>query len=196
MASMGGTATDFNSGAASLWQSILNDPIGAAKYGGNALLKSIMGEDGGGSSDGLLSRGLAAAPILAAINNAKNQTGADTGQLDSVYNQFNPSALAGQYDQNTADSRAVLAANLARRGVSGSSFGNADMTSFDTTRDLGRSQLIQGGLGTQAQIAGTSLNAKIASQKNQNDLYGRSLLALGSVFAPKSNSLLAGLWAS
>lgn len=208
---------------------------GSGGGSGMSVWDSILRGLGGTDSNpygGLISKGIASAPILAAINYAQNQgspdlsaltnAGAsiptnfstDISGLTSAMSRFNPEALTGQYDMATGDGRAQLAANLARRGVSGSSFGNSDISNFDMTRDVGRNQIIQGGNMQQAQIANqiaqlqqadqarslqanalrsqnalAGINAQTAAQKNKFDLYGRSLLALGSVFSPQKTSL-------
>jgi len=159
----------------------------AGGSGGRSIFDSILRGLGGTDNDpygGLVSKGIASAPILAAINYARNNGGMDTSKLDAAYNSFSPEAMTGAYDMASGAGRTNLAANLARRGVMGSSFANADLENYDMSRDVGRSAILGQGATTQANIANQILNAKTAAQKNQFDLYGRSLLALGNVFAP------------
>jgi hypothetical protein len=173
-------------GTASTLQKLL---LGSTAGGGaNGLLSSL-----GGGSNGLLGTLASVAPSLAAIAYARNQNPFDTSRLQSLYSQYNPEAQASQYDVNTGLGRTKLTSDLARRGVSGSSFGDQSLTNFNTARDLGRASLINQGVGTQAGIAGQILGADVSSQQMKNDLYGRALLALSGGLAPRtSGGLLAG----
>ncbi len=165
---------------------------GSGGGSGGGLWDSILRGLGGTASDpysGLISKGIASAPILAAINYAQNQGSPDLSKLNAAYSNFDPAALTGAYDMATGSGRSQLAANLARRGVAGSSFGNSDLENYDMTRDVGRSALLGQGASQQANIASQILGAQTAAQKNKFDLYGRSLLALGSVFSPQKTSI-------
>jgi hypothetical protein len=144
-------------------------------------LGSGLGSLVGGGGD-LASKAAASLPILAAINYAKNQGPFDTSRFESTYNEFQPESLAYEYDQNTARGRDALTSSLSQRGVMGSSFGNNDITNFQTSRDLGRRSLVNQGLAARANIAAPILDAEIKGRALKNDLYGRSLLALGNVF--------------
>lgn len=163
---------------------------GVSGLGGN-ILDLFSGNASGGASrpgGGFLDTALATAPILAAINYARNQGPFDTSRLTSTYDQFDPNALAYEYDQNTARGRNQLTSSLAQRGVMGSSFGANDLTNFQTTRDLGRRSLINQGLAQRGNIAATLLDAEAKARGLKNDLYGRSLLALGNVFGGRNQS--------
>lgn len=159
----------------------------------NTLRKLLLGSNSNGKSivdllggtSGLLGAGIQAAPSLAAINYAKNQDPFDTSRLSSLYDSFNPESQAFQYDTNTGLGRTQLTSNLARRGISGSSFGDQSLNNYNTFRDLGRQSLINQGIGTQAGIAGQILNADIAGRQSKNDLYGRALLALSGGLSPR-----------
>lgn len=170
--------------------------------GGRSLLGSLFGDGatqpsggrgglfGGGGlfgNGGFVDRAAASAPVLAAINYARNQDPFDTSRLTSIYDQFNPSALAYDYDLNTGRGRDALTTSLQNRGVLGSSFGNMDITNFNTTRELGRNSLINQGLGQKAQIATNILDADVKARQLKNQLYGSSLLALGNVFGGRSS---------
>jgi hypothetical protein len=159
--------------------------------GGNFLdnMLSGLGGTGSGSFENILSKGAASVPILAAINYAQNSGNPDLSKLDAAYSNFNPDSLTGAYDLATGSGRTNLESSLARRGVSGSSFANSDLTNYDVTRDVGRTALLGQGAAQQANIANQILQNQIAAQKNKNDLYGRSLLALGSVFSPQKTSI-------
>ena len=166
---------------------------GVASSLGLGNLASGLGDLLGGVKSLLPSGGgydtaLAMGPILAAINYAKNQGGFDTSRLESTYDQFQPEALAYEYDQNTARGRDALTSSLTSRNVMGSSFGNMDLTNFQTTRDLGRRSLVNQGLAARGGLANNILEAKIKERGLKNDLYGRSLLALGNVFGGRNQS--------
>jgi hypothetical protein len=165
------------------------------QYGGKAIsgLDSLFGNASGGASrllpgGGGFDTALATAPILAAINYARNQGPFDTSRLTSTYDQFAPESLAFEYDQNTARGRNALTSSLTNRGVMGSSFGNADLTNFQTSRDLGRRSLVNQGLAQRGNLAATLLDAQIKERGLKNDLYGRSLLALGNVFGGRNQA--------
>ena len=137
------------------------------------------------------------APIIAAIAYARNQGPFNTSRLESTYNAFDPNALTFEYDQNTARGRDALTSSLTNRGVMGSSFGNMDITNFNTMRDLGRRSLINQGSTAKADIAKAILEAEVKDRALKNQLYGTSLLALGNVFggrnqAPASRTATSG----
>lgn len=170
--------------------------LGSASAGASALggLGDLLGGLGDLIPNGLMPSGnmmdlgLATAPILAAINYAKNQGPFDTSRLENTYNEFDPSALAYEYDQNTARGRNALTSSLTQRGVMGSSFGNNDITNFQTSRDLGRRSLVNQGLAQRGNLAATLLDAQVKERGLKNDLYGRSLLALGNVFGGRNQT--------
>lgn len=159
----------------------------------------------------------------------------DTGRLESSYDALDPGASARNYDLATGAGRTMRTADLARRGVMGSSFAGFDLDNYDMTRDVGRAQIVNDALLKRAGIAGNiaeiegadtaraltgaglrtnlavqdanvrqgddaraltaaglrgtlasnALTAETKRRQLQNDLYGRSLLALGSVFSPR-----------
>jgi hypothetical protein len=157
---------------------------------GAGLAKSLLGGAGdllGGLKGVLPSADKTAAlvPILAAINYAKNQGGFDTSRLESTYDQFDPNALAFDYDQNTLRGREGLTSSLTNRGVMGSSFGNNDITNFNTTRDMGRRSLVSQGILARTDPAKAILDAQIKERALKNQLYGQSLLSIGNVFGGK-----------
>lgn len=177
-----GAKSLFGSGAASSAGSLFGT-------GGNTsgLFGSLFGNSGVGS---FLDKAAASAPVLAAIQYARNQSPLDTGKLESLYGSYDPNALAFGYDQNTMAGRDALTSSLTNRGVMGSSFGNNDLTNFNTTRDLGRSALVNQGMGQRADIAKSIMDANFKSQQLKNNLYGSSLLALGNVFGGRSSPTL------
>ena len=128
----------------------------------------------------------ALAPILAAISYARSQGPFNTSRMESTYDQFDPSAVAYEYDQNTLAGRGALTSSLQNRGVMGSSFGNMDMTNFNTTRDLGRRSLVNTGIAARGDMAKALLDAEFKERQLKNNLYGTSLLALGNVFGAKN----------
>jgi hypothetical protein len=162
---------------------VLSGAAGALGSQSSGLFGSLFGSGIGG----VLDKAAASAPVLAAIQYARNQDPFDTSRLTSLYDSYNPSAMAFEYDQNTARGRDSLTSSLTNRGVMGSSFGNADITNFNTTRDLGRQSLINQGLGQRAGIAGQILDADVKARQMKNQLYGSSLLALGNVFGGRSS---------
>lgn len=137
-------------------------------------MNDLFGNDWGAKAAGSI-------PILAAMDYAKSQSPFDTSRLESTYNEFDPSALAYEYDQNTAKGRDSLTSSLQSRGVMGSSFGNNDITNFQTSRDLGRRSLVNQGLAARGGLASSLLDAQVKERALKNDLYGRSLMALGNV---------------
>jgi hypothetical protein len=159
----------------------LGDSLSKLLFGSNQ--NGLLGTLGG--QNGILGSAVSSAPILAAINYARNQNPFDTSRLESLYSKFSPEAQAFQYDTNTGLGREQLASNLSRRGVSGSSFGDQSLTNYNTFRDLGRSSLINQGIGTQAGIAGQILGADVSERQMKNDLYGRALLALSGGLSPR-----------
>jgi hypothetical protein len=170
----------------------LGEILGGGALGGAGLgLGGVLGGVGdllGGLKDYLPSGNTAAAlaPIIAAIAYAKNQGPFDTSRLTSTYDQFEPDALAYEYDQNTNAGRNALTSSLTNRGVMGSSFGNMDLTNFQTTRDLGRRSLVNQGLAARGGLASSILDAQVKERQLKNQLYGTSLLALGNVFGGRN----------
>jgi hypothetical protein len=174
---------------------------GAPELAGTGL-EGVVAESGGGLTSFLPSLGdifgtirgalpsadtaAALAPILAAIAYARNQGPFDTSRLTSTYDQFQPDALAFEYDQNTARGRDALTSSLTNRGVMGSSFGNMDITNFQTSRDLGRRSLVNQGLAARGGIANSIIDAEAKERALKNQLYGTSLLALGNVFGGRN----------
>lgn len=140
-------------------------------------------DSGGGFGSSLMS----SLPIMAAIDYAKSQGPFDTSRLEGLFDQYKPGAAAFSYDQNTQAGRRALEGSLASRGVLGSSFGNMDMTNFDTTRELGRNALVNQSAGVAGGLASNILDAQVKSRALKNDLYGRSLLALGNVFGGRQS---------
>jgi hypothetical protein len=173
-----------------------NPVTGSAINAPSGMLKSLFGDGVGGLGlnglKGLIPGGnlggslLSSLPILSAIDYAKSQGPFDTSRLESLYGQYNPQAAAFSYDQNSQAGRRGLESSLQSRGVMGSSFGNADMYNFDTTRELGRNALVNQGVGQMSGIASSILDAQMKSRAMKNDLYGRSLLALGNVFGGRN----------
>jgi hypothetical protein len=160
---------------------------GSLLSGAGSLLGGI-GDLWGGIKEYLPSGNTAAAlaPIIAAIAYAKNQGPFDTSRLTSTYDQFEPDALAYEFDQNTNAGRNALTSSLTNRGVMGSSFGNMDLTNFQTTRDLGRRSLVNQGLAVRGGLANNILEAQVKERQLKNQLYGTSLLALGNVFGGRN----------
>jgi hypothetical protein len=178
------------------------DPFQWMKYPANSVgdylkyinpLKGLLGGSGGNASGGPtigrsgsgIDTAIASAPALAAIMYARNQGPFDTSRLTSTYDQFQPDALAYEYDQNTAKGRDALTSSLTNRGVMGSSFGNNDITNFNTSRDLGRRSLVNQGLVARGDIAKTLLDAQVKERGLKNQLYGSALYSLGNIFGGK-----------
>lgn len=177
----GSLTSGARSSSTSWLDSLLN---GSGTNPTSSILKALLGSNGTGGSKGLLdgalgSNGilgslLGAAPGIAALSYAANQTPADTTQLHGLlgtaqgaaagssfnptqlqasYDAFNPQAQTSQYDIQTGLGNAKLNSSLAQRGLSGSSFGDQSLTNFSTSRDLGRQTLINQGITSQAGIA-------------------------------------------
>ena len=192
---MGGPLAN-SAGGGNWWDSIVN----AFTPGPGDLSKLLLGTNSGGGSrgifdifgdKGLLGTGLAAAPALSAINYAKNTSPFDTSGLTRISSEFDPDAAAFEYDTNTGLGRERLTSNLARRGIAGSSFGEADITNFNTTRDLGRRSLINQGLGTKVDIEKAIIDAQAKDRALKNQLYGSALLALSGSLTPRNVGLYA-----
>lgn len=168
---------DVLSGAKSLWGGVqgLGGMLGGAQNVG-----SLLG------GDSIFGKVASAAPSIAALAYANNQGDFDTSRLESLYGAYNPEASAFEYDQNTATGRQRLNDSLTNRGVSGSSFGNYDINSFNTNRELGREALINQSVGNSANIANMILNADIKNRAIKNDLIGRALSGVGGSLASKS----------
>jgi hypothetical protein len=162
--------------------------LGGIAGGAASSLFPSIGDILKGAKDYLPSGNTAAAlaPIIAAIAYAKNQGPFDTSRLTSTYDQFQPDALAYEFDQNTNAGRNALTSSLTNRGVMGSSFGNMDLTNFQTTRDLGRRSLVNQGLAVRGGLANNILEAQVKERQLKNQLYGTSLLALGNVFGGRN----------
>lgn len=166
---------------------------------GDTISKILFGSGGltGGGGlfgdRGILGSTIAAAPALAAINYAKNTSPFDTSRLENIYSQFDPNASAFQYDVNTGLGRNKLSSDLSRRGVMGSSFGQADVSNYNLMRELGRGALIQQGLGQQAGVANDIVNAQAKDRALKNQLYGSALLALSGALTPRTSGLYAPL---
>lgn len=157
------------------------DPTGVSSGLGGGIMDLINGI----SKNDMFNKAVSTAPFLAALAYAKGQGAPDlsglesarsalggslpsiapidTSRLESIYSQFNPSALTGQYDLATGAGRNQLQSNLTRRGVGGSSFGNFDLGNYDMTRDIGRQALLNQGLTAQSGIAGQIANAQATS---------------------------------
>lgn len=153
----------------------------------SALSRTLLGDKGLSGlfgDSGLLGTAASIAPSLAAINYARNLGDPDISRLESAYSTVDPNALALPYDIQTGKGRNALTSSLADRGVMGSSFGYQDLNSYDTLRDLGRSNLLTQGAGTRANIASQILAAQEMAKKNKLDLYGRALLALSGGLNP------------
>jgi hypothetical protein len=151
--------------------------LGIVKPDGSLNLSSLFG----GSGNNVLNGIAAIAPSLAAISYARNQDPFDMSKLETAYSQVSPTGLTGQFDYNTGLGRNQLVDSLTNRGVMGSSFGNMDLTNYNTQRDVGRNALLTGGASVQADIANKILQGQILQQKNKNDLYGNALLALSGI---------------
>ena len=155
------------------------------KYGGDAL-NAILDKVGlgGQSLKGFdINTVAGVAPVLAAIAYASSQGPFDTSRQRQLYSRFDPNALAYDFDQNTIKGRNQLVTSLANRGLTGSSFANQDVTNFNTNRELGRSSLVNQGIGVAGNLANSITDADIKQRALQNDLYGRALLALGNIFS-------------
>lgn len=163
---------------------------GAGSTGISKLLQSLG--LGGGLSD-VLGGAVNSAPVLAALNYARNQDPIDTSGLKQLASTYDPTAQAAMYDVQTGQGRNALNASLTNRGVAGSSFGNFDQASYDTMRGLGRSQLINQGAGTQAGIYGLINSAQLQAQQQRNQLLGSGLNALGIMNRPNVGVTLPGM---
>jgi len=163
-------------------------------------LDQLLGKNGLFGGNGALGGALALGPSLAAINYAKNQGPFDTSKLDSIYNglQGNQSpylkSLTDPYDETTAQGYGRLTQSLQDRGVSGSSFGNMDLTNYNTVRDRGRADILGTGMNNQltlqSGVASKLLDAQAKERELKNNLYGSALYALAGGLRPQQTNVL------
>lgn len=174
---------------------------GAGKSLGGSILDGIFGD--GTSSTGMGGLGTAAfnsLPFVLALQQANSQSGdvqPYIDKLNSLGDQFagNQSAfiksLTDPYDQSTATGRGQLQQSLGLRGVSGSSFGDQALNTYDFTRDTGRADLVgkatTTGVGAEGQLLGTALDAINKRNLNKNALLGAGLSASGRLFQPAND---------
>lgn len=131
----------------------------------------------------ILGLGAKSIPSLLAWNYVQNLPKPDISQYQSLINRAGDmSGPLGQYDINTGTGRDALTSSLASRGVSGSSFGDQALTTYNTQRDIGRGALGYSGLGTQGQLLNSMNSNIINNNKNSTDFLGRLLGGVGGAF--------------
>lgn len=152
---------------------------------------------------GLLGAGASLAPGLFALNYAQNQNnGVDVNSLQALLNQGMNAGAAplGDFDYRTGVARNRLQSGLENRGVMGSSFGNNDISNFDTLAANQRGQLAFNtglqGRNSNATIASQLINAQLQQKAIQNALYGRAFDVLGRSLGGGANAGLGSLGSS
>lgn len=157
--------------------------------GGNA----STGSSGGGSAgkgilDTILGDPLQAAfnasPFLLALNESNKQSGDLNGVLNNINGDAYTKSVLNPYDMDTGKGRYALQNDQSLRGVSGSSFGQQGLDSYDYTRSLGRSDM-----ASKAQLAAAGLQGSLINSRNTNRnlLLGAGLSASGSLFKPQQD---------
>lgn len=137
-----------------------------------------------------------ALPFLLALHEAnrqEDQIAPILARTSGLADQINPSAISatarGPYDRETQVGLDNLTTSLGRRGVLGSSFGNADITNFKTARDVGGGELatkaLLGSIGTQGALYDQILRGTNVMNTNRNLLLGAGLNASGQLFQPQ-----------
>ncbi len=149
---------------------------------------------GGGLFGDLGATAARTAPGLLALGYAGSQSPINTGQLNSILGQ-----LGGQNDAIVRAATDPMQANIsagygdllqsqAKRGIRGSSFGDADISNYLSTTgrslaDAGASASA-GTLALQGNLAGNIASLNAQSQQMKNDLYGRAFDVLGRGLNP------------
>ena len=185
MASLLGTGSTSWTDYLKNGSSILKALGGGSSGSDGGLLGGLTGGLLGGDTNNLLGKTLGLAPILGGLAYGYNMAEPDLGRLESLYDQYNPQASLGLYDYNTEMGRNQLYSNLGRRGISGSSFANNDITNYNTVRDMGRNSTLNQGIGTAAGIANQIAALEAVGNRNKTDLIGRGLYSIGTLFGGK-----------
>jgi hypothetical protein len=157
---------------------------------GNNILGQITGDP--------MSAAFNASPFLLALYEANRQGGdIDStllklqGLVDGVDGNGIRNAVLNPYDQQTATGLGSLTQSLGSRGVMGSSFGNADITNYNTTRDMGRGDLLAktdlAVTGTKSDLFSKILQGQTQKNTNRNLLLGAGLSASGKMFQTESD---------
>jgi len=148
--------------------------------GSQSLLKKLFGGSGSDSEkmsglSKLLNAGLIGGGLLYGRNTMPN----DVSLLEKSYANLDPNALTYQYDLNTAQGRNQLNSGLASRGLTGSSFGNSDVTNYNTVRDLGRRSLLNSGEKDKAMVADALYKSKYRNWQANTGMIGQGLNQIG-----------------
>jgi hypothetical protein len=157
----------------------------------------LTGSNGRGVLDQITGDPLGSAfnmtPFLLALaegNSQKNDIRDITNKLSDLEGEASTanvqSMVLNPYDRETALGREQLLTSLGRRNVLGSSFGNQDLTSFDTTRKMGRGDLatkaLMGSIGTRGALLDQVLRGTNTMNTNKNLLLGAGLNASARLF--------------
>ena len=170
--------------------------------GNLSALKSLLpgGNQGRGILDGIMNDPLGAAfnatPFLLAMaeaNRQEDQISPILNRTNSLVDQVNPSAVRdaalAPYNRETASGLDRLTSSLQNRNVYGSSFGNADIANYKTTRDVGAGELgtkaTLGSIGTQGALLDQVLRGTNVMNTNRNLILGAGLGASGRLFEPQ-----------
>jgi hypothetical protein len=180
-----GTASGLTSG--------LSDLSGTS--GLQNLLQSLQQGLGTGVGSGGATVG-STIPGLLALAYAAQQPGADTSQLQSVYNAAGSNqggfvqAAQAPLLQSQAAGYGDLVQNQGLRGVLGSSFGDTDIANYLSTTGQGIANAginaTQGSLALQGNLAGQISQLGLQNQQIQNNLYGTAFNVLGRGLNPTS----------
>lgn len=171
------------------------------------MLRSLLGGGGGGTMgrgmlDSIMGDPFGSAfnmtPFLLALyeaNKQKNDVVDITNQLQDLKDEVSTanvqSMVLNPYDRDTARGREGLLSSLGQRNVLGSSFGNQDILSYDTTRSMGRGDLatkaMLGKVGTQGALLDQILQGTNKMHTNKNLLLGAGLNASGRLFQQRND---------
>ena len=178
---LGGVAGGAGSQGQSIWDQITGNPMQALFNSTPFLLALAEANKQGGDIKGTIGR----------MEGLYGQAGANQGPfLDAVIQPYRRQTVAG---------RDALMSSLGQRRVLGSSFGNQDLTSYDTSRSLGEGELaakaLTSSLGLQGDLAKNIGGFQTQAATNRNLLLGAGLSASGKLFQPTPNPFdIRQLW--
>ena len=134
-------------------------------------------------------------PGLLALNYARNQSGPNLSNLNSVFAQMQGNqspymqSVLDPIRQQNAATFGQLEQNMGNRGLLGSSLENTALQSFNTSADRALANAgasaMQGSLGMQGNLAGNIAQLQNQAQQQKNQLYGTAFDVLGRGLNPQ-----------
>lgn len=165
----------------------LRDSIGGSGGGLSGLLGAILSGPGKGGWGSVL-------PGTLALAYADRQNGIDTSGIESVVDRLRGNmspvirAAIDPFERNIAAGYGDLLQSQAKRGIRGSSFGDASIGNFlaTTGRELANAgaNAAQGSLSLEGTLSGNIAQLKQKSQEMKNSLFGRAFDTLGRGLNP------------